>query len=47
VAPFIGVNNMFNASYNAKARLNQDAHARFFAPAPRNACGGFSMRHPY
>ena len=44
VAPFIGINNLFDESYNANVRINAFGK-RFFEPGPdRNIYAGVSLR---
>ncbi|HEY5665843.1 MAG TPA: TonB-dependent receptor, partial [Gammaproteobacteria bacterium] len=44
ISPFIGINNLFDESYNANVRINAFG-GRFFEPAPdRNFYAGVTMR---
>jgi iron complex outermembrane receptor protein len=48
VAPYLGLNNMFNTEYNGNVRLNQDLNGRFFEPAPpQNLYGGVTVRYDF
>jgi len=47
VMPYIGVNNLFDESYNANLRIN-DSNLRFFEPGPeRSAYAGVSVNWRY
>jgi len=47
VSPFIGINNLFDESYNANLRIN-DTNLRFFEPGPeRNAYAGVTVNWRY
>ena len=47
VMPYIGVNNLFDESYNANVRIN-DGNSRFFEPGPRrNVYAGVSVNWRY
>ncbi len=44
IAPFLGINNMFDEEYNGNIRINA-VGGRFFEPAPpKNVYGGISVR---
>jgi iron complex outermembrane receptor protein len=45
IAPFLGVNNLFDEEYFSNIRINAAA-SRFYEPAPdRHVYGGLSIRH--
>ena len=47
VAPFLGVNNLFDEEYIGNVRINAFG-GRFFEPAPeRNAYGGITLRYDF
>jgi len=47
VMPYIGINNLFDESYNANLRIN-DTNLRFFEPGPeRNAYAGVTVNWRY
>ncbi len=47
LAPFLGVNNLFDEAYNGNVRINAFG-ARYFEPAPeRNIYGGLTLRYDF
>jgi iron complex outermembrane receptor protein len=43
VSPFVGINNLFDESYNSNIRINAFG-ARYYEPAPdRNFYGGVTL----
>jgi len=45
IAPYLGVNNLFDEDYNSNIRINA-AFGRYYEPAPgRHLYGGLSIRH--
>jgi len=47
VSPFIGVNNLFDESYNSNLRINAFG-GRYFEPGPeRNVYGGIELRYDF
>ena len=47
IAPFIGINNLFDESYESNVRINAFG-GRYFEPAPkRNAYAGVSVRYQF
>jgi len=46
-APFVGINNLFDESYNSNLRINAFG-GRYFEPAPgRNVYAGFELRYDF
>ena len=46
VAPFVGINNLFDNEYTDNLRINDVANRRFFEPAPMlNVYGGLSVSY--
>ena len=47
MAPFAGVNNLFDEDYSANVRINAFG-GRYFEPAPtRNAYGGLTVSYAF